>query len=94
MIQYFSDLKYKEVIDIHSGNRMGYVCDAEYDDDCGQLISVITPGKAKFFGLFGWEDDIVIPWTDIVHIGHDILMIDKKDDFRSRKRRSFFSVPE
>ena len=94
MIQYFSDLKYKEVIDIHSGNRMGYVCDAEYDDESGQLISVITPGKAKFFGLLGREDDIVIPWTDIVHIGRDILMIDKKEGFRNRKRKGLFSALE
>ena len=31
MINYFSELRYKEVIDIHTGRRLGYVCDAEFD---------------------------------------------------------------
>ena len=88
MIQYFSDLRYKEVIDIHSGNRMGYVCDAEYDDECGQLISVITPGKAKLFGLLGREDDTVLPWSDIVRVGSDIILVEKKEEYRKRKRKA------
>ena len=37
MISYFSDLRYKEVIDVHSGFRLGYVCDAEFDDGRGVL---------------------------------------------------------
>ena len=27
MLCYFSDLRYREVIDIHTGLRLGYVCD-------------------------------------------------------------------
>lgn len=51
MISYFSELRYKEVIDIHTGRRLGYVCDAEFDETEGRLISLITPGKAKFSGF-------------------------------------------
>ena len=29
MIGWFSDLRYKEVIDVHTGFRLGWVCDAE-----------------------------------------------------------------
>ena len=36
-ISFFSELRYKEVIDIHSGFRLGYVCDAEYDDAEGRI---------------------------------------------------------
>ncbi|MBO6040075.1 MAG: PRC-barrel domain-containing protein, partial [Oscillospiraceae bacterium] len=53
MIGYFSDLRYKEVIDIHSGYRLGYVFDAEFDQAEGRLLSLITPGRAKLFGLLG-----------------------------------------
>ena len=45
MISYFSEIRYKEVIDVHNGLRLGYVCDAEYDDSGGQLVSIITPGR-------------------------------------------------
>ena len=69
MISYYSDLRYKEVIDVHTGFRLGYVCDAEFDDKEGRLISLITPGRSKLFGLLGREDDYVLPWTAIVRIG-------------------------
>ncbi len=93
MIHYYSDLHYKEVIDIHSGLRLGFVYDAEYDDAEGQLISVITPGRTRFFGLFGREDDYVLPWSCIVRIGSDIILVEAKDEQlrrRKPKRSPFF----
>ena len=87
VISYFSDLRYKEVIDVHSGFRLGYVCDAEFDDNEGRLISLITPGKAKLFGLLGREDDYVLPWTCIARIGSDIILVDSKEEVHRRKRR-------
>ncbi len=93
MIHYYSDLHYKEVIDIHSGLRLGFVYDAEYDDAEGQLISIITPGRTRFFGLFGREDDYVLPWSCIVRIGSDIILVEAKDEQlrrRKPKRSPFF----
>ena len=87
MISYFSDLRYKEVIDVHSGFRLGYVCDAEFDDAEGRIVSLITPGKAKFFGLLGREDDYVLPWDCIVRIGSDIILFESKGELLRRKRR-------
>ena len=87
VISYFSDLRYKEVIDVHAGFRLGYVCDAEFDDNEGRLISLITPGKAKLFGLLGRDDDYVLPWTCIARIGSDIILVDSKEEFHRRKRR-------
>ena len=86
MIAYYSDLRYKEVIDVHTGFRLGYVCDAEFDDKEGRLISLITPGRSKLFGLLGREDDYVLPWGSIVRVGRDIILVDCKEDFRRRKR--------
>jgi len=86
MISYFSDLRYKEVIDVHTGYRLGYICDAEFDDAEGRLISIITPGKAKLFGLLGREDDVVLPWGCIVRIGSDIILVEQKGEMRRRKR--------
>lgn len=86
MISYFSDLRYKEVIDIHTGFRLGYVCDAEFDDAEGRLCSLVTPGRAKLFGLLGREDDYVLPWGSIVRIGSDIVLVDIKESVQRRKR--------
>ena len=86
MIGYFSELRYKEVIDVHTGFRLGYVCDAEFDDAEGRLCSLVTPGRAKLFGLLGREDDYVLPWGSIVRVGSDIILVDVKESVQRRKR--------
>ena len=92
MISYFSELRYKEVIDIHSGRRLGYVCDAEFDECEGRLISLITPGRAKLFGLLGREDDYILPWKCIAKIGGDIILVELEADQprRHREKRKIF----
>lgn len=88
MMTYFSELRYKEVIDIKSGFRLGYVCDVEFDDREGQIVSMITPGKSKFFGLLGREDDYVLPWGCIVKVGKDIVLVEAGGEFMRRKRQT------
>ncbi|MBR0355198.1 MAG: YlmC/YmxH family sporulation protein [Oscillospiraceae bacterium] len=87
MIGLFSDLRYKEVIDVHSGLRLGYVCDAEFDDAEGRLCSLVTPGRARWFGLLGREDDYVLPWSSIVRIGSDIILVEQEKLQRRRRQK-------
>ena len=86
MISYFSELRYKEVIDIHTGQHLGYVCDAEFDEAEGRMISLITPGRAKFFGLLGREDDYILPWKCISRMGADIILVEVEQNQPRRKR--------
>ena len=46
MISYFSDLRYKEVVDVRTGTRMGYVCDAEFDEN-GTYSTRLTDELAR-----------------------------------------------
>ena len=71
-----ADLKSKEVIDIHTGNRLGFVYDVEIDVMTGKLVSLVVPGAYKFMGLFGRESDNVIKWEQIKKIGEDIILIE------------------
>ena len=92
------DLRYKEVINLASGNRMGFVYDAEITLPEGQVTALIVPGPARFFGLFGREEDLVIPWDKITKIGTDIILVElegeprrhHRRDPRGKKTRSFF----
>ena len=86
MLSFFSDLRYREVIDIHTGFRLGYICDAEIDDADGRICSLVTPGKAKFFGLLGREEDYILPWEAVTQMGSDIILIDGKADIRRGRR--------
>ena len=87
MTSYFSDLRYKEVIDIHTGLRLGYVCDLEFDDSEGRLVSLVTPGRSKLFGLLGREDDYIIPWESIRKMGEDIILVDAEGKYFREKRK-------
>ncbi len=70
-----TDLRCKEVISLKSGCRLGYVCDLEIDLHCGEILAIIVPGRLKFFGFFGREEDYIIPWKDIERIGDDIILV-------------------
>jgi len=71
-----NDLKSKEVIDIHTGNRLGFVNDVEIDIASGQLTALVVPGAYRFMGLFGRENDNVVKWEQIKKIGEDIILIE------------------
>lgn len=80
------DLRCKEVINVCTGMRLGFVCDVIVNVVTGQLVAIILPGPCKFFGLFGREDDIVVPWECIRRIGDDIILIEVSGEFRREKR--------
>ena len=92
MLNRFTELRNKEVIHVREGCRLGYVSDLTIDIDCGKIVCIIVPGPCRFFGLFGREDDYVIPWSCIRRIGEDIILVDGAlcDWKVPRKRKSLF----
>ena len=86
-----SELRYREVINVSTGCRLGYVGDALVDLKDGRIAALIVPGPARFFGLFGREDDYILPWPCITRIGPDIILVDGKGDIRRarRERKNF-----
>ena len=88
----FTSLKCKEVVKVCDGCRLGFVCDVEVDCRCGQILSIIVPGRGRCFGLLGRGEDFVIPWRCIRQIGDDIILIEGDlDKFRlPRARKDLF----
>ncbi len=82
----FSEMRYKEVIDLHTGRRLGYVCDAEIDEKDGRILSLIVPGAGRMGGLLGREEDYVLPWDSISRLGNDIILVDLERDLPRRRR--------
>lgn len=66
----------KEVIDIRSGRRLGEVIDVEIDEESGRITSIVVPGESRYFGLWGGGPDVVIPWTKIIKIGPDCILVE------------------
>lgn len=71
-----SDLKLKEVINVVDGKRMGNITDIEIDVESGRLTAIVVPGLGKFLGLFGRNEDVVIPWDKINKIGMDVILVE------------------
>ena len=90
------DLRYKEVINVNDGCRLGYVGDVEVMLPEGRVAALVVPGPCKFFGLFGRGEEFYIPWGCIKQVGDDIILIDKPPERRPpfqehrRRRRGFF----
>ena len=80
------DLRYREVINISTGGRLGYVSDAILDLQEGRISALIVPGPARFFGVLGRESDYILPWNAISQMGSDIILIDGKADIRRDHR--------
>lgn len=82
-----ADLRCKEVINICDGFRLGFVCDVIINVMTWQILSIVVPGRCKFFGLFGREDDFIIPCECIRKIGDDIILVEVCGECCREKRR-------
>ncbi|MBP3360569.1 MAG: YlmC/YmxH family sporulation protein [Clostridia bacterium] len=67
------DLRQKEVINIRTAERIGYIEDVDIDFETGRILSVIIPKHRIFFLK---RDDFVIPWESIVHVGRELILVD------------------
>ena len=84
-----TDFRQKEVINIRTGRRIGFISDVDIDMEKGTLNSVIIPGNGKILGLFGGEKDIVIPWHAIKTIGDDIILVDFNEPQKAESVSAF-----
>ena len=91
MLDRFTTLRHKEVINICDGCRLGFVGDVEIRVPEGEVKAIIVFGPCRFFGLFGRGEDYYIPWECIQRFGDDIILIDKpfqrRDGGERKKRR-------
>ena len=82
-----AELRYKEVISVEDGTRNGYVGDMEVDLESGQVRALVVPGRRRFFGLLGREDDRYIPWGTVRRFGEDIILVEGEPQLRALRRR-------
>ena len=68
-------MRNKEVVNVKDGTKLGFIDDVEFDTVTAELTALVIFGKARFFGLFGREEDIVITWQDIEVIGEDTVLV-------------------
>lgn len=92
MICSLEDIRSKEVIDILTGERLGYIDDVRINLETSDVLEFVVYGSERFFGIFGKDEDIVIPCEDIEVIGQDVLLIKRSQKLkmtRATKNRRF-----
>lgn len=75
MIFRVDELKEKQVVCVKNGCVLGNVSDIEIDSETGKIKALIIFGRTKFLGVFGRENDIIIPFEEIEIIGSETILV-------------------
>jgi YlmC/YmxH family sporulation protein len=70
-----SEFQIKDVVNVSDGKKLGNIGDIEINLTTGKIEAVIVSGNGKVLGLFGREEDIIIPWKNIIKIGQDVILV-------------------
>ena len=71
-----SELRTKEVIDVHDGKRLGRVMDLEFNISDSRITALVVPADTSFLqSLRGEKCGLVIPWEHICRIGDDVILV-------------------
>lgn len=70
------EIRKKEVINIRTAEKLGFIHDIDVCFDTGRIKSIIIPRGNFFVKLFTRRSDYIIPWESIVKIGPDIVLVD------------------
>jgi YlmC/YmxH family sporulation protein len=70
-----SEFQMKDVVNVSNGRKMGHISDLDINLTTGRVDAIIIQGNARVMGFFGRDNDILIPWRDIVKIGKDVILV-------------------
>lgn len=70
------ELREKEVINICDGEKLGNVCDIEFEEKTGKIIALIIPGPCKILGIIGRDQEYIIPYECVQRIGADVVLVE------------------
>ncbi|EKF37511.1 YlmC/YmxH family sporulation protein [Bacillus xiamenensis] len=70
-----SEFQIKDVVDVSSGKKLGTTCDIDINVTSGKIQAIIIGGTGKMMGFFGKEEEMIVPWRNIVKIGEDVILV-------------------
>ncbi|GLB61241.1 hypothetical protein NCCP133_33710 [Cytobacillus sp. NCCP-133] len=74
-----SEFQMKDVVNVADGRKLGNIGDIDININTGKIEAIIIGGAGKVLGFFGKDEDIVIPWKNILKIGEDVILVRYKD---------------
>lgn len=70
-----SEFQVKDVVNVSNGKKLGSIGDIDINVTTGKIQAIVIGGTGKVFGFFRKEEEIVIPWRNIVKIGEDVILV-------------------
>lgn len=70
------ELREKEVVNVCDGERLGNICDVDFEERTGRYCSLIIPGPCKVFGIIGRDSEYIIPYECVKRIGADVVLVE------------------
>ena len=70
-----ADLCERDVVSVGNGENLGRVDDLRVDETAARVTALVIYGRLRWFGLLGREEDLLVPWEDIVTIGSDVVLV-------------------
>lgn len=84
------ELSSKEVIDIRTGEKLGYIDDVRINTETSEVLALVIYGNPRFFGLFGREDNSEIPCESVRVIGSEVILVDSFSEKCTKNKISGF----
>ena len=70
-----SDFQLKDVVNVADGKKLGNISDLEINTTTGKIDAIIITTGGKMFSFFGRDEEVIIPWRNIVKIGMDVILV-------------------
>jgi YlmC/YmxH family sporulation protein len=83
-----SELAGKEMIDMQSGTKIGVLggADLRVDEETGRIDSILLAPSGFSFGKR--REETVVPWSAIIKIGPDMIILDPETAVRVTSQRA------
>ena len=72
----FCELRAKEVVNICDGKRLGNIIDMTFSSRTGVVTGIVVPFGKGLFSILKSNQDIFIPYSKIVKIGKDVILVE------------------
>ena len=74
---HLSEFQTKEIINISTGRRFGYIVDVVIDKE-GKIKELILEEKKHSKRFMASREELSIEWNQIIKIGDDIILVDTR----------------
>ena len=72
----YNQLRCKEVVNLIDGSRLGRICDIVFQADGKCVLGLVVPCTRR---LFKPNQDLFIPFSDVVKFGDDVILVNLCD---------------